>query len=241
MRVDVLTIFPEAFSSPLEAGLLGRAIRSRLVEVAVHDLRTWAPGPHRKVDDEPFGGGAGMVMAPGPIVAAVEEVIRPGGQTVILSAAGRPLTHALAVSLAQAPQIVVVCGRYEGVDERVRLVLRADEISIGEFVLTGGELAAMLLIEVVARQVPGVLGNPASLAEESFATGLLEYPQYTRPATFRHLAVPEVLLSGDHGRIAAWRREQALRRTFEVRPEMLEGAVLSAEERRLVEAWRREM
>jgi tRNA (guanine37-N1)-methyltransferase len=238
VRFDVVTIFPEAFQSPLRVGLLGKSAAAGLIEVAVHDLRAWAPPPHRKVDDEPFGGGAGMVMAPGPIVAAVEALRQPGARVVLLTAAGRPLDHALVRSAAAAPQIVLVCGRYEGIDERVREVLGAEEVSIGSFVLLGGEVAALAVIEAVARQVPGVLGNASSLEEESFAGGLLEYPQYTRPAEFRGLAVPPVLVSGDHARVARWRREQALRRTLERRPDLLDEAQLTEDERRIVEGWR---
>lgn len=237
MRFDVVTIFPDAFDSPLRVSLLGRAVDAGLVEVAVHDLRRWAPGPHRKVDDEPFGGGPGMVMAPGPLVDAVEEVMRPGGRVVLLSAAGRRLTQAVARELAVLPQVVLVCGRYEGIDDRVREVLGAGEVSVADVVLAGGEAAALVVIEAVARLVPGVLGNYESLAEESFASGLLEYPQFTRPAEFRGLRVPEVLTSGDHRRVARWRRLQALRRTFERRPDLLGAAPLTDEERRMVARW----
>lgn len=237
MRFDVVTIFPDAFDSPLRVSLLGRAVDAGLVEVAVHDLRRWAPGPHRKVDDEPFGGGPGMVMAPGPLVDAVEEVMRPGGRVVLLSAAGRRLTQAVASELAVLPQVVLVCGRYEGIDDRVREVLGAGEVSVADVVLAGGEAAALVVIEAVARLVPGVLGNYESLAEESFASGLLEYPQFTRPAEFRGLRVPEVLTSGDHRRVARWRRLQALRRTFERRPDLLGAAPLTDEEGRMVARW----
>jgi tRNA (guanine37-N1)-methyltransferase len=256
VRFDVVTIFPEALRSPLEVGLLGRALESGLVEVRIHDLRDWAPGPHRKVDDEPFGGGAGMVMAPGPIVDAVESLLEPdgpdgpgepgerderrerGGRVLLLTAAGRPLDDRLVRALAGARQVVLVCGRYEGIDDRVGAVLGADEVSIGDFVLLGGEVAAMAVIEAVARHVPGVLGNASSLEEESFGSSLLEYPQFTRPAEFRGIEVPPVLVSGDHGRVARWRREQALRRTAERRPDLLDRADLTPEERRMVEEWR---
>jgi tRNA (guanine37-N1)-methyltransferase len=238
MRFDVITIFPEVFSSPLKVSLLGKAIASGLIQVEVHDLRKWGEGPHRNVDDAPFGGGAGMVMTPGPIVAAVEEVRRPGGQVVLLSAAGRAFTQTMAAEFAEQPQVVLICGRYEGVDQRVVQVLGALEVSIGEFVLSGGELAALIVIEAVARLTPGVVGSSESLREESFASGLLEYPQYTRPANFRGLTVPDVLLSGDHAKVDRWRREQALRRTFEVRPELLERVGLSPEEESLVSRWR---
>lgn len=237
MRIDVVTIFPEAFTSPLQVGLLGKAIRDGIIEVNVHDLRSWAPGPHRKVDEAPFGGGAGMVMTPGPVVDAVEAIRQPGGRVILLTAAGRSLDHSLARELSEEGQLVVVCGRYEGMDERIPEVLGAEEISIGEFVLAGGEVAALVLIEAVGRFVPGMVGNSSSLEEESFAAALLEYPQYTRPAEFRGLKVPEVLLSGHHERISRWRREQALRRTFLRRPRLLEKADLSEEERTMVQSW----
>ena len=238
MRFDVVTIFPEIYESPLRASLLGKAIAGGLVEVATHDLRAWGQGPHRKVDDTPFGGGAGMVMTPGPLVAAVDAVRRPGGRVVLLSAAGRRFDQRLAADLAAERQVVLICGRYEGMDDRVASLVGAEAVSIGDFVLAGGDMAALVVIEAVARLVPGVLGNLDSLAEESFTGGLLEYPQYTRPAEIGGLQVPEVLLSGDHGRIARWRREQSLRRTFEQRPDLIDAADLSDEERDLVAAWR---
>lgn len=238
MRFDVITLFPEAFESPLRVSLLGRAISSGSVEVVVHDLRDWAKAPHSQVDDEPFGGGAGMVMMPGPIVAAVEEVRGAGARTVIMSAAGKPLDQKLVLELSESPQVVLVCGRYEGIDARVTEILGADEISIGEFVLAGGETAALAVIESVARLTSGFVGNEESLSEESFSSGLLEYPQYTRPQEFRGLQVPNVLVSGDHGKVAAWRREQALRRTFEFRPHLLERLQLDREEEALLATWR---
>lgn len=237
MKFDVLTIFPEAFESPLKVSLLGKAIESGLLEVDVHDLRDWAPGPHRKVDDAPFGGGAGMVMAPGPVVEAVEAVRRPGGRVILLAAAGRPLTQALAAELSSEEQVVLVCGRYEGMDDRIRQVLGADEVSIGEYVLAGGEMPALVLVEAVSRLLPGVMGNAESLGEESFSDGLLEYPQFTRPAEFRGLKVPDVLVSGHHGMVAAWRREQALKRTLERRPHLLQSAELSDAERDKLRSW----
>ncbi|HYN99852.1 MAG TPA: tRNA (guanosine(37)-N1)-methyltransferase TrmD [Actinomycetota bacterium] len=238
MRFDVLTIFPEAFESPLKVSLLGKAIEAGILQVGVHDLRDWAPLPHRKVDDAPFGGGAGMVMAPGPVVDAVEAVRKPGGRVLLMAAAGKPLTQQLAAELAAEDQLVLVCGRYEGMDDRIRQVLDAEEISIGEYVLAGGEMPALVLIEAVSRLLPGVMGNAGSLGEESFADGLLEYPQYTRPADYRGMKVPDVLVSGHHANVVAWRREQALRRTFERRPHLLETASLTEKERQLVESWR---
>jgi len=238
VRFDVVTIFPEIYESPLRVSLLGKAIAGGLLEVDTHDLRAWGQGPHRKVDDTPFGGGAGMVMTPGPLVAAVEAVRRPGGRVVLLTAAGRRFDQRLAAELAAESQVVLICGRYEGMDDRVASLVGAEAVSIGDFVLAGGDMAALVVIEAVARLVPGVLGNLDSLAEESFTGGLLEYPQYTRPAEIGGLKVPEVLLSGDHGRIARWRREQSLRRTFEQRPDLIDAADLSDEERDLVAAWR---
>jgi tRNA (guanine37-N1)-methyltransferase len=239
VRFDVVTIFPEAYVSPLSVSLLGRAIASGVLQVGVHDLRQWAEGPHRKVDDAPFGGGAGMVMTPGPLIAAVEAVRRPGGRVVLLSAAGRRFDQPHAAELATEDQVVLLCGRYEGVDDRVPAIVGAEALSIGDFVLAGGDAAALVVVEAVARLIPGVLGNEASLAQESFAGGLLEYPHYTRPAEVRGHGVPEVLLSGDHGRIAAWRRAESLRRTFEQRPDLLENAELTDEERRTVASWKR--
>lgn len=240
MRIDVITIFPEMFESPLKVSLLGKALESEILRVDVHDLRDWGEGPHRKVDDEPFGGGAGMVMAPGPIVSAAESVAKPGARIVLFSARGHPLTQAKVTQLAASEQVVLVCGRYEGVDERVGRVLGAEEISVGEFVLAGGEVAALMIIEAVARITSGVIGNEESLREESFTRGPLEYPQYTRPSEFRGLSVPEVLLSGDHAKIAGWRREQALRRTLDARPSLLETAELTDEEREALSRWREE-
>jgi tRNA (guanine37-N1)-methyltransferase len=242
LRFDVVTIFPEVYESPLRVSLVGKAIAGGLLEVGIHDLRAWGQGPHRKVDDTPFGGGAGMVMTAGPVVASVEAVRRPAGRVVVLSAAGRRFDQGLAAELAAEEQVVLVCGRYEGMDDRVAGLVGAEAVSIGDFVLAGGDVAALVVIEAVARLVPGVLGNLDSLAEESFTGGLLEYPQYTRPAEFRGLKVPEVLLSGDHGEIAKWRRQQRLRRTFEQRPDLIEAAIeaaeLSEDERDLVAAWR---
>ncbi|MGH2811853.1 MAG: tRNA (guanosine(37)-N1)-methyltransferase TrmD [Actinomycetota bacterium] len=237
MRFDVVTIFPDWFESPLRTSLLGKAISSGLVGVELHDLRRWGEGRHRSVDDAPFGGGAGMVMTPGPLVAAAEEVALPGSRILLMSAAGRRLTQPLVEEMAAQKHLVILCGRYEGVDERVGEVLDLEEISIGDFVLGGGEVAALALIEAVARLVTGVVGNLESLREESFASGLLEYPQYTRPAVFRGIPVPEVLTSGDHARIARWRREQALRRTFDRRADLLEAAELDPEQRQKIEEW----
>mgnify|MGYP000586763737 FL=1 len=221
----MLTIFPEIFASPLRASLLGKAIAAGLVDVRVHDIREHAPDRHRKVDDEPYGGGPGMVMKPGPIFAAVEALGPGPKRIVLLSPAGRRLDQALVRELAREPWLVLICGRYEGVDERVVEGLGAEEVSIGDYVLSGGELPALVVIEAVARLVPGVVGKEESLQRESFEEGLLDHPHYTRPAVFRGMRVPEVLLSGDHAAIERWRREAALEKTRRNRPDLLRGGV----------------
>jgi tRNA (guanine37-N1)-methyltransferase len=221
MLIDVVTIFPSLFSEPLRTSLLGKAIASGLLAVRVHDLRAHGLGPHRSVDDEPYGGGAGMVMRPEPLFAAVESLPEPDPHVVLLSPRGTRLDHASVERLAGLGHLVLLCGRYEGVDERVAVHLADEEISIGDYVLAGGELAALVVIEAVSRLVPGVLGNEASLATESHTAGRLEHPQYTRPQTFRGWAVPEVLVSGDHGAVRRWRDEEAERTTRARRPDLL--------------------
>ena len=225
MICDVLTLFPGYFRGPLDASLLGRARSVGLLDVRVHDLRDWATDRHRTVDDVPFGGGAGMVLKAEPFFAAVEALYgaldaRP--RTIVLTPRGRPLRQPLVRELAAEPALLLLCGRYEGIDERVHTALAHDEVSIGDYVLAGGEVAACVLIEAVTRLLPGAMGNERSASDESFTDGLLEYPQYTRPAEFRGMAVPEVLRSGHHGRVAAWRREQAIARTRAVRPDLHE-------------------
>jgi tRNA (guanine37-N1)-methyltransferase len=222
--VDVVTIFPGYFASPLATGLLGKAGERGLLQVRLHDLRAWAADRHRSVDDAPFGGGAGMVMLPGPWFEALDALQADGpAHVVLLAPDGHRFDQATAARLAREPRLVLCCGRYEGIDERVRT--RVDEVlSIGDFVLAGGEPAALVVLDAVARLVPDVMGNAASAAEESFAAGLLEYPQYTRPAVYRGLEVPAVLRSGDHGAIARWRHAQALERTRRLRPDLLERA-----------------
>lgn len=221
MRIDVVTLFPELFEVPLRASLLGKAIEAGIVEIGVHDLRAHGIGKHRSVDDTPYGGGAGMVMRPEPIFGAVESVRSDESKVIVLSPRGTRLTHEVVTRLAAEPHLVLVCGRYEGVDERVVSHLADEEISIGDFVLAGGELPALVVIEAVCRLVPGVVGNPESLASESHAGGRLEYPQYTRPEEWRGARVPDVLLSGDHGAIARWREEQSERLTRARRPDLL--------------------
>ncbi|MGH9302915.1 MAG: tRNA (guanine(37)-N(1))-methyltransferase [Acidimicrobiales bacterium] len=270
LRIDVLTIFPEVIESYCDASILGRARRSKSVEIRVHDIRSAACDPHRSVDDSPFGGGAGMVLAPGPIFAAVEAA-GPPRPLFLLSPGGRPFDQAMAAGFAagraleaaaspgrpagepasedgalggaqdgalggaQDGAFSLLCGRYEGVDQRVADHLVDAELSIGDVVLAGGELAALVVIEAVVRLLPGVLGNDASPVDESFVDGLLEYPQYTRPADFRGMGTPEVLLSGDHEAVARWRRGQSLARTMRLRPDLIDRrGGLSDEERRLL-------
>lgn len=234
MRIDVFSLFPEYLDAPLRSSLLGKARAAGVVAVNVHDPRDWTRDPHRSVDDTPFGGGAGMVLAPEPLFAAVEE-IQPLRPLFLLGPGGRRFDQRLAHELAGGEGFSLLCGRYEGVDQRVADHLCDDELSVGDYVLAGGEAAALVVIEAVARLVPGVLGNTASPAHDSFADGLLEGPQYTRPATFRSWSVPEVLRSGDHSRIARWRRAAALRRTRTRRPDLLAGRQLTAEEEALLE------
>jgi tRNA (guanine37-N1)-methyltransferase len=232
MRFDIVTIFPDFFASPLATGLLGKAGERGLVEVRCHDLRSWTHDRHRTVDDAPFGGGAGMVMRPEPWFEALDDLLAEGPAHVLLLAPdGQRLDQRTVARLAREPRVILCCGRYEGVDERVRA--RVDEVlSVGDFVLAGGESAALVLLDAVARLLPGVMGNASSATDESFARGLLEYPQYTRPASYQGMEVPEVLRSGDHGRIASWRREQSLERTRRLRPDLLTSADLTPEERR---------
>ena len=223
MRIDIVTIFPEYFTGPLDAALLGKARAKGLLDIRVHDLREHATDKHRTVDDEPFGGGPGMVMMPQPWFDAVEAIDGSDrARRVLLTPAGRRLDQRSGEQLSAAPHLILMCGRYEGIDERVATGLATDEISIGDYVLAGGESAALVLIEVVTRLREGVIGEPASLIEESFTTGLLDYPHYTRPAEFRGMRVPDVLVSGDHAAIEKWRRDEALRRTKERRPDLLE-------------------
>jgi tRNA (guanine37-N1)-methyltransferase len=221
VRIDVLTIFPGILKGPLQESLLGRAIETGVVDVRVHDIRDHATDRHHQVDDEPFGGGPGMVMKPEPIFRAVESLGPGRKRVIVLSPAGRRLDQALVRDLAAEPWLVLCSGRYEGVDERVVEGLPAEEVSIGDYVLAGGELAALVVVEAVTRLVPGVVGREESLARESFEEGLLDYPHYTRPQEFRGMKVPEVLVSGDHARIEAWRRRAAEEKTRRNRPDLL--------------------
>ena len=219
-RIDVVTIFPQLFVTPLQTSLLGRAVEAGLLEVGVHDLRAHGLGKHRNVDDEPYGGGPGMVMRPEPIFETVDELRSDGTHVVLLSPRGTKLDHEVVERLAAQQHLVLICGRFEGVDERVAEHCSDEEISIGDYVLAGGELAALVVIEAVSRMIPGVLGNQVSLESESHRAGSLEYPQYTRPADYRGHVVPDVLLSGDHERVAEWRRAEAERATRARRPDL---------------------
>lgn len=222
LEADVLTIFPDMFPGPLGDSITGRALAARLVRLNAVDIRAFAMDRHRSTDDYPYGGGPGMVMRPEPLLAAIDSVRRPSSRVILLSPAGRRFAQPIAVELAAARHLVLVCGRYEGVDERVSLLAGAEELSIGDFVLTGGELAAMVVLDAVIRLLPGVLSTSDAWRDESHAReGLLEYPQYTRPVEFRGLRVPDILLSGHHAQVAAWRRQESLKRTRERRPELL--------------------
>lgn len=223
MRIDIVTIFPGIFESPLRESLLGRAIGAGLVDVRVHDLRDAATDKHRQVDDESYGGGPGMVMKPEPVFAAVESLGSGDRRTLLLSPAGRRLDQALARELAAEPWLVLICGRYEGVDERVVEGVPAEEVSIGDYVVAGGEVPALVVLEAVTRLVPGVIGREESHEQDSFGDdGILDHPHYTRPAEFRGMRVPETLLSGNHAEIERWRREAALEKTRRNRPDLLE-------------------
>ncbi len=221
MRINIVTIFPDYFTSPLTTSLIGKAGDAGLLEVEMVDLRTFGKGVHRQVDDAPFGGGAGMVMMVEPLAAALEPL--EGSHRVLLTPAGRPLDQATLDRYATLDDLTLVCGRYEGIDERVAEHLIDEEVSLGDYVLLGGEVAALAIIEGVTRLLPGVVGNPQSVETESFRAGMLEEPQYTRPAVYRGWAVPEVLLSGDHGKIAQWRQDQRVQRTRRRRPDLLDG------------------
>jgi tRNA (guanine37-N1)-methyltransferase len=223
------------FQGPLQASILQRAQDKGLVSIRVHDLRAWTHDRHHVVDDVPYGGGAGMVLKPEPVFAAVEALAQADGTaTIVLSPQGEPFTQPLAEALARLPHLLLLCGRYEGFDDRIPRGLRARELSIGDYVLSGGEPAALVVLDAVVRLVPGVLGDESSAATDSFTGGLLEHPHYTRPPVFRDMAVPPVLLSGDHGAIARWRRKESLRRTRERRPDLLARAALSDLDRKLL-------
>lgn len=239
LEIDVLTLFPEVVEVPLRASIPGRALERGLAVLRVHDLRRWGRGRHRAVDDYPYGGGAGMVLRPEPVAAALDELRRPDSCVILPDPAGEPFRQKRARDLAQRSHLIIVCPRYEGVDERIRELVDV-EISIGDVVLSGGEIAALVILDAVLRLLPGAI-DPASTAEESFADGLLEYPQYTRPPVFRGRPVPAVLRSGHHEAVRRWRRREALRRTLERRPDLLAGRTFDPETAALLEELRREI
>jgi tRNA (guanine37-N1)-methyltransferase len=241
MRFDVFTLFPEVFGPYLDTSILQRARQRDQVEVYLHNIRDWTTDRHHITDDEPYGGGGGMVMKPEPIFTAVESVLGapPACPVILLTPQGRTFNQAIAQELLSTAQesgnrLALLCGRYEGVDERVRLHLASDEISIGDYVLSGGELPALVLVDAITRLIPGVLGDPDGALDDSYASGLLEYPHYTRPPEFRGWRVPDILLSGDHGRVDRWRREQALLRTHQRRPDLLDTASLSEADKKFL-------
>ena len=244
MHIDILTLFPQMFGSPFSTGIFQRAVERKLVSINLHNIRDCTHDKHHTVDDYAYGGGAGMILKPEPIFEAVELIRQGAGDqefvlpVVLLTPQGRCFSQDIAYELSKYSHLILICGRYEGVDERVREHLVTDEISIGDYVLSGGELAAMVVIDAVVRLLPGVLGSEASVIDDSYATGLLEYPQYTRPVVYRGWSVPQVLLSGNHAQITKWRREEAIRRTLERRPELLDKANLSLKERQLADSFK---
>jgi tRNA (guanine37-N1)-methyltransferase len=235
MHISILTLFPEMFAGPFDASIIKRAQEAGIVEIGLHNIRDFTHDKHHVVDDAPYGGGDGMVMKPGPIFEAVEAVRKADSHVVLLTPQGRLLDQAIAQRLSAKTALIIICGRYEGIDERVS-TLAGEELSIGDYVLSGGEPAAIVLVDAIVRLLPGAIGADGGAAGDSYATGLLEYPQYTRPADFRGLQAPDVLLSGNHQEVDRWRRQQALRRTLERRPDMLATADLTEEDRRYLES-----
>ena len=238
MKIDVLTLFPGMVSGPLGHSIMGRARARGLVDIQVHDIRAYAEGRHQVTDEPPFGGGGGMILKPEPLAAAIEALRGADGRVILLDPAGRRFSQGVARELAQRPHVVLVCGRYEGVDERIREHPVDEELSIGDYVLSGGELAALVVAEAVTRLLPGVLGQDEAPTHDSFARGLLEHPHYTRPEVFRGVRVPAILLSGDHGKIARWRRLMSVWRTWQRRSDLLETADLSPEEQKWADGLR---
>lgn len=236
MKFDILTLFPGMFASPFNESIIKRGMDKLLIDITLHNIRDYATDRHQTADDTPYGGGAGMVMKAEPLGACIEAVKadNPTSTVVLTSPQGRRLSHGVAAELAQRPGLIIICGRYEGIDERIRQLHVEDDISLGDFVLSGGEIAAMAIVDAVTRLVPGVLGSDESAEYDSFCDGLLEYPQYTRPPEYKGLKVPEVLLSGNHELIRKWRRREALRKTLILRPDLLQGAALTAEDRKLL-------
>lgn len=244
MRIDVLTLFPDMFHGFLSESIIGKAVEKEAVKVGLVNFREYANNKHSTVDDYPYGGGGGMVLKPEPVFAAIEAVVGPEPavkpRVILMCPQGRPYTQKIAEELAQEEHLIFICGHYEGYDERIREHLVTDELSIGDYVLTGGELPAMVVIDSVVRLLPGVLGNETSAVTDSFSTGLLEHPHYTRPAEFRGWKVPDVLLSGHHGRIEEWRHRESLRRTWLRRPDLLRERQLSEQERAWLDEWENE-
>lgn len=238
MKIDILSLFPAMFAGPFSESIIKRAVDRELLNIDVHNIRDYAAGKHMVTDDYPYGGGCGMVMKVEPLAASIEAARRknPEAKVILTTPRGRTLNQELARDLSRKRGLIIICGRYEGVDERVKELFVDDEVSIGDFVLTGGELAAMVIVDAVARLIPGVLGSEESAETDSFSNGLLEYPQYTRPAEFMGLAVPPVLLSGNHGEIASWRRRQSLNRTFSSRPDLLKSITLAKDEESFLQA-----
>lgn len=236
MKFDILTLFPGMFSGPFDESIIKRARDKQLIDIHIHNIRDWATDRHQTADDAPYGGGAGMVMKVEPLTASIESVkaLNPGSTVVLTSPRGRRLTHQVATELARREGLIIVCGRYEGIDERVRSLCIQDDISIGDVVLSGGEIAAMAIIDAVTRLIPKVLGNDGSAEGDSFGDGLLEFPHYTRPPEFRGLNVPDILLSGNHELIRKWRRKESLRSTISLRPDLMAGIVLTKEDRKLL-------
>ncbi len=236
MKFDILTLFPAMFDGPFAESIIKRALEDGLIEIRLHNIRDYAMDRHKTADDYPYGGGAGMVMKPEPLGACIEKVKadRPAARVILTTPQGKPFNHSLAEELAREEELLIICGRYEGVDERVRELYVDDEISLGDFVLTGGEIAAMVLVDAVSRLIPGVLGCEESASGDSFCDGLLEYPQYTRPAEYHGLVVPDVLLSGNHQEIARWRRRMALQRTWLRRSDLLGSAQLTEQDRKFL-------
>ena len=237
MKFDILTLFPAMFDGPFRESIVKRAVEEGLIDIRLHDIRAFATDRHKTADDSPYGGGAGMVMKVEPLAAAIEAVKaeRPTSRVILTTPRGKPFDQAIACEMAKEEALLIICGRYEGVDERVRELFVDDEISLGDFVMTGGEMAAMVIVDAVSRLIPGVLGSADSAAADSFSDGLLEYPHYTRPAEFRGVKVPEVLLSGNHQEIAWWRRQQALQKTLMVRPDLLAIARLTEKDKKYLQ------
>jgi tRNA (guanine37-N1)-methyltransferase len=236
IKFDILTIFPEMFSSPLNFSLIKKAQEKDLLKISLHDIRNWAQDKHKMTDDAPYGGGCGMVMKVEPVEKALAAIIgrEAQSQVILMTPQGESLTQKIVAELSQAKQLIIICGRYEGVDERIRTNLVDREISIGDYVLTGGELSALVLIDAVSRLIPGVLGNAQSADSESFSHDLLEYPQYTRPAIYNGWGVPDVLISGNHAEIELWHRRESIRRTYKRRPDLLKKAILTATDEKIL-------